>query len=355
MSSGLYLRPTGLLYGEDGSQAIASGVAGPLAGGSIAFSAGEIVEGHAPNARRRAVSYPDLAGSAEPELRGLVERIEAARTMPFGWTSHRPMIMGIVNVTPDSFSDGGIFADAGEAVAHGQSLLATGADILDVGGESTRPGAEPVDYDVEVSRAMPVVEGLVASGAKVSIDTRKAEIMQRAADAGAGLINDISALSYDDRSVEVAAASGLPIVLMHAAGDPRTMQNDPRYDDVVGEIYDYLESRIRVCEAAGIDRRRLIADPGIGFGKTVEHNLDLLRHFSVFHGLGVPLLIGVSRKGFIGAVSGEKDARKRIPGSIASALTTVAQGAQMLRVHDVAETAQAIAVWGRLHEGNNTV
>ena len=355
MPSDLYLRPTGLLYGEDGLQAVASGVAGPLAGGSIAYSAGEIVEGHAPKARRQAVSYPDLAGSAEPALRELVDRIEAPRSMPFGWTSRRPVIMGIVNVTPDSFSDGGIFDNAEEAIAHGKTLLAAGADILDVGGESTRPGAEPVDFDVEVSRAMPVVEGLVASGARVSIDTRKAEIMRRTADAGAGLINDISALSYDERSVDVAAESGLPVVLMHAAGDPRAMQNDPRYDDVVGEIYDYLAGRIQVCEAAGIDRNRLIADPGIGFGKTVDHNLDLLRHFSVFHGLGVPLLIGVSRKGFIGAISGEKDARKRISGSIASALTTVAQGAQLLRVHDVAETAQAVAVWERLHEGNNTV
>ena len=355
MSSGLYLRPTGLLYGDDASQAIASGAAGPLAGGPIAFSAGEILEGHAPQARRRTVSYPDLAGSAEPELRGLVGRVETPRTMPFGWASRCPMIMGIVNVTPDSFSDGGAFADAGEAIARGQSLLAAGADILDVGGESTRPGAEPVDCDAEVARAMPVVEELAASGARVSIDTRKAGIMQRAADAGAGLINDISALSYDDRSVDVAAASGLPVVLMHAGGDPATMQNDPRYDDVVGEIYDYLESRIRVCETVGIDRNRLIADPGIGFGKTVEHNLDLLRRLGVFHGLGVPLLVGVSRKGFIGAVSGEKDARKRIPGSIAGALAAVAQGAQLLRVHDVAETAQAIAVWRRLHEGDIAV
>ena len=349
MASRVYLRPAGFLYGEDGDAAIAAGVAGRLAGGAIAYAACEIIEGHAPGISRRAISYADLAASDQADLKELKERIEARRSMPFGWQSARPMIMGIVNVTPDSFSDGGIFSDADEAIAHGEELLASGANILDVGGESTRPGAEPVPLDEEMRRAMPVIEGLVAKGAAVSVDTRKAPVMRAAADAGAGMINDITALTHDPDSLEVAAQSGLPVVLMHAAGDPRTMQNDPQYNDVVAEIYDYLSDRIAACEAAGIARDRLVADPGIGFGKTAQHNLDLLREFSVFHGLGVPLLIGVSRKGFIGAVSGELDAKRRIPGSIAAALTTVAQGVQAIRVHDVAQTAQAISVWGALH------
>lgn len=349
MASSVYLRPTGLLYGQDAAAAVASGAAGRLAGGAIAYAACEIVEGRLPRVRRHVLSYPALAATNEGAIKDLRERIEARRTMPFGWESARPMIMGIVNVTPDSFSDDGIFSDAREAVSHGRTLLAAGANILDVGGESTRPGAEPVPLDEESRRVMPVIEGLVANGAAVSVDTRKAQVMQMAADAGAGMINDITALTYDGDSLPVAAKSRLPVVLMHAAGDPRTMQNDPCYDDVVADIYDYLAARIADCEAAGIAREKLIADPGIGFGKTVQHNLDLLRRFSVFHGLGVPLLIGVSRKGFIGAVSGESDARLRIPGSIAAALTTVAQGVHAIRVHDVAQTAQAISVWDALH------
>ena len=354
MASSVYLRPTGFLYGQDGGAAIAAGAAGRLAGGAIAYAACEIVEGHAPEAQRHSFSYADLAAINDTDIKGLKERVEAQRTMPFGWRSARPMIMGIVNVTPDSFSDGGIFSDADEAISHGEALLASGANILDVGGESTRPGAEPVPLDEEMRRAMPVIEGLVAKGAAVSVDTRKAPVMRAAADAGAGMINDITALTHDPDSLATAAQSNLPVVLMHAAGDPRTMQNEPHYDDVVAEIYDYLAERIATCEAAGIAHDRLVADPGIGFGKTVQHNLDLLREFSVFHGLGVPLLIGVSRKGFIGAVSGELDAKRRIPGSIAAALTTVAQGVQVIRVHDVAQTAQAISVWDALHGRGDT-
>jgi dihydropteroate synthase len=254
--------------------------------------------------------------------------------------------MGVINVTPDSFSDGGRRLDPGAAVAHGLQLEAEGADILDIGGESTRPGAEPVSLDEELRRVVPVIEALVRQvRVPVSIDTRNAEVMRRAADAGARLINDVAALGHDPDALHVAADTGLPVVLMHAKGDPRTMQLDPRYDDVVLDVYDWLEARIAACEAAGIGRERLIVDPGIGFGKTLDHNVALLASLSIFHGLGCPILLGASRKSFIGRLSGGVPAPERVPGSIAAALAGVAQGVQIVRVHDVAATRQALAVW----------
>jgi dihydropteroate synthase len=253
--------------------------------------------------------------------------------------------MGVVNVTPDSFSDGGLLAGPEDAIAHALGLAREGADILDIGGESTRPDSDPVSEDEEAARVLPVIEGLKDAGPLISVDTRKSAIMKKAASAGAHILNDVSALTHDPNSLKVAAESGLPVVLMHAQGDPKTMQEDPVYANVLLEVYDTLSARIAACDAAGIDRSRIIADPGIGFGKTLQHNLELLRGLSLFHGLGVALLLGASRKRFIGTLSDEPDPRVREPGSIAAALAGIAQGVQLVRVHDVAATRQALSVW----------
>jgi dihydropteroate synthase len=311
----------------------------------LRFAAAEIAEREGAAARRRLVSAVELTqGSAE--LSPLLQRIHEPRPPIAGLAMDRPRLMGIVNVTPDSFSDGGRWFDPEAAIAHGVQLEAEGADILDIGGESTRPGAEPIGLDEELRRVIPVIAALAGKvRAPLSIDTRNAEVMRRAVDAGARIINDVAALGHDPAALRVAAEAGLPVVLMHAQGDPRTMQLDPRYDDVVLDVYDWLGSRIAACEAAGIPRGRIVVDPGIGFGKTVEHNLALIGHLSILHGLGCSILLGASRKSFIGRLSGGAPADRRMPGSVAAALMGAAQGAQLLRVHDVAATRQALAVW----------
>ena len=256
-----------------------------------------------------------------------------------------PAVMGIINVTPDSFSDGGDFARSAEAIEHGRAMAAAGAAFLDVGGESTRPGAETVSLDEEIRRVVPVVEALAAEGHRVSIDTRHAAVMKAAIAAGAAVINDVTALTGDPDSLAVAAASGAPVVLMHMQGEPGTMQADPRYDDPVLDIFDYLEERIAACEAAGITRQRIAVDPGIGFGKTVEHNTRLLGRLGVFLGLGCAVLLGVSRKTFIGRLSAGEPPKQRLAGSLAAALAGAREGARILRVHDVPETRQALRIW----------
>jgi dihydropteroate synthase len=258
----------------------------------------------------------------------------------------RPCIMGIVNVTPDSFSDGGSFGSVQAAIDHGLRLLDEGAGILDIGGESTRPGSDAVALDEELRRVMPVLEGLRArTEARISVDTRKAEVMRRAAAAGADILNDVSALTHDPAALETAAETGLPVMLMHAQGDPKTMNDNPRYSDVVLDVFDFLEARIEACEKAGIPKSRLVVDPGIGFGKHLHHNLAVLASMSLYHGLGVPVLLGASRKKLIGQLSNVENPRDRLPGSIAAALSSVAQGVQIVRVHDVGATRQAVSVW----------
>jgi dihydropteroate synthase len=263
----------------------------------------------------------------------------------------QPQVAGILNVTPDSFSDGGRFEDAQAAAEAGFAMAAAGAAIVDVGGESTRPGAKPVWEGDEIERAVPVVKRLAGSGTAVSIDTRKAAVMEAAIAAGAALVNDVSALTFDERSAGVVARSGRPVVLMHHQGAPETMQDSPRYDrPVLIAVYDWLEERIAAAEAAGIARERIVVDPGIGFGKTVQHNLRLLNGLALLHGLGCPVMLGVSRKRMIGALAGEAPANARLPGSLALALKGAEQGAQLLRVHDVAETVQALKVWRGLRD-----
>lgn len=271
----------------------------------------------------------------------------AALTQPrapvAGLPQDRPAIMGILNVTPDSFSDGGRHAAADVAIAAAQAMAKAGADIVDIGAESTRPGAPLVDRATEMARLAAVLPGL--SGLNWSIDTRKAAVMAQALAAGAVLINDVSALGHDPAALALVAARGCPVVLMHAQGDPQTMQAAPHYADALLDVYDWLAARIAVCVAAGIARDRILVDPGIGFGKTLAHNLALLRGLTLFHGLGVPLLLGASRKALIGRIAGDVPPEMRLPGSLALALHAAACGVHVVRVHDVAETVQALAVW----------
>jgi dihydropteroate synthase len=263
----------------------------------------------------------------------------------------QPKVAGILNVTPDSFSDGGRFESAEAAVQAGFAMAEAGAAIVDVGGESTRPGARPVWERDEIERVLPAVARLAAGGTAVSIDTRKAAVMEAALGAGAAMVNDVSALTYDERSLEAVAAAGCPVVLVHHLGAPETMQQSPSYDrPVLFAVYDWLEARIAAAEAAGVERDRIVVDPGIGFGKTVQHNLDLINGLALLHGLGCPVMLGASRKRTIGALSGEAPADVRLPGSLAFALKGVDQGAQLLRVHDVPETVQALRVWRGLRD-----
>jgi len=262
----------------------------------------------------------------------------------------QPQVMGIVNATPDSFSDGGLFADANAAAEAGADMASQGAAIIDVGGESTRPGAKPVWEGEEIERIGPIIRQLTAGGAAVSIDTRKADVMTAALEAGARLINDVSALTYDDRSANIVAAAGAPVVLMHHKGKPETMQDDPRYDDVLVEIYQWFEDRIAAAVEAGIARDKILIDPGFGFGKNVAHNLELMNGLALFHSLGCPIVVGASRKRTIGALSGEAPSDKRLGGSIAFALKAAEQGAQIVRVHDVFETVQALRIWRGLRD-----
>ncbi|HET9678002.1 MAG TPA: dihydropteroate synthase [Solirubrobacterales bacterium] len=252
-------------------------------------------------------------------------------------------LMGVVNVTPDSFSDGGLYLDPGAAVAHGRELAEAGAEILDVGGESTRPGADPVSEGEELRRVVPVIRGLSGSQSRISVDTSKAEVAAAALDAGAEIVNDVTALRGDAEMAGLCAERGATVVLMHMLGAPRTMQDDPRYGDVVEDVKAFLAERLAAAVAAGIEEDRVWLDPGIGFGKTAAHNMELLRRLSELRELGRPLVIGTSRKSFIGKVDGSA-ADQRLGGTIASSVLAAAEGAEVLRVHDVAEVRQALAV-----------
>lgn len=328
-----YITPRALCRGEAARQLIAAGRAHALCGDALAFAAAEIttVEGGAHTAA--------VAGKIPDDV---LKALAAPRTFA-GLGLDRPRIMGIVNVTPDSFADGGRHATTEAAIAHGVSLAEEGADILDIGGESTRPGAAPVSIDEEQRRVLPVVTALANRGLKVSIDTRNAATMEAALTAGAAIVNDVTALS-DPGALAVVTKSGAPVVLMHMKGEPRTMQKDPRYDWAPGDIYDFLGSRVRACRAAGIGGDRIAIDPGIGFGQNDLHIAQVLDHLAMLHGLGHPIVFGASRKSFIGRWSAGEGAEDRLAGSLAVAIHAASQGAQILRVHDVRETRQALAI-----------
>ena len=261
-----------------------------------------------------------------------------------GLSLDKPRLFGVINVTPDSFSDGGEALALSEALKRGRAMLDDGADILDVGGESTRPGAVPVSAEEERARVVPVVKGLSEMGALVSIDTRRAEVMAAAIDAGAGIVNDVTALTGDQDSLGLVADRGVAVVLMHMQGEPGSMQENPQYENAAEDVFGTLKARFEACEEAGIRRHRIAVDPGIGFGKTVDHNLEILNRLDIYRGLGLPVLLGVSRKSFIAKLSRGEAPKDRVPGSLAAVLAAWAQGVRMFRVHDVAETRQALAV-----------
>lgn len=259
-----------------------------------------------------------------------------------------PIIMGVVNVTPDSFSDGGKFINKNNAIDHGLMLLEQGAHILDIGGESSRPGALAVDPEEEIARIIPVIKGLRDKAKYISVDTRNAKTMRAALDAGANIINDISALTHDSESINVVAEAKCPVILMHMQGAPDTMQENPNYNNVIEEIFAYHKSRIDILETNGIEKEKIMIDPGIGFGKTLEHNLLILRNIKEFHALGCVLLLGTSRKSFIAKLDDNAPAHLRLGGSLSSVLWGLEQGVQMFRVHDVQETVQAFKMWSSI-------
>lgn len=356
---GVLLAPTGLLRGAAAESALAAGHAAPLAGGPVAFSAAMLFlrrHSDAPWAVHGAelATLQRWAARQGPTLQAILSaalaRLSAPRAAFAGLPLDRTRIMGIVNCTPDSFSDGGDAFRADDAVTAGLSMLQAGADLIDVGGESTRPGADPVSPEEELRRVLPVVRALADRGARVSIDTRRASVMEAALSHGASVVNDVTALTHDPEALHVVTRQRAPVILMHMQGEPSTMQVNPTYDRAAADVYGWLASRVAICQANGIPPERLCVDPGIGFGKTLAHNLDLMAHLALFHGLGCAVLMGASRKSLIARATGRVDAtgrpmddpKDRLGGSLAAALAAAAQGVHFVRVHDVAETAQAL-------------
>lgn len=344
----LHLRPIQFVdtpVGRDGDVA-------RLAGGMLWFSAYEVIE----DDRRRTVAIADLDALLTDERAATLHAAITAPRAPLvlGERTLRfdqPSVAGILNVTPDSFSDGGtLHEDPAAAASAGVALAAAGAALIDLGGESTRPGAATVWEGDEIGRVVPVIERLARSGTLVSIDTRKAAVMEAALGAGAAIVNDVSALLWDDRALEVVAKAGCPVVLMHSPEPSKGPHGGAGYQDVLVEVFDWLEDRIAAVVAGGVDRARIIVDPGIGFGKSLSDNLALINGLALFHGLGCPILLGASRKRMIGALSNEAPVGERLGGSIALVMAGIAAGVQMLRVHDVAETVQAVRVWRGLRD-----
>ena len=351
MSRTRYAIPAGLLQGRQARLAVAEGRAAPLAGLPVAFTHVEIAERPPAGGGSRSSLVTLDAARAHGDVGPLLDAISAPRSLA-GFDLSQPLVMGVVNVTPDSFSDGGRHGSTEAAVAHGLKLAAEGAGILDVGGESTRPGSDPVPLQEELDRVLPVIERLSReTPVPVSVDTRKGAVMTAAAALGARLLNDVSALTFDPASFAAARDSGLPVCVMHARGDPKTMQDNPLYDDAALDVFDALAARIAACEAGGLAPARLIADPGIGFGKTFRHNMEIIDRAALYHGLGLPVLFGASRKGMIGTLTGERSAAARGAGSVGIALAAALRGAHVIRVHDVRDTVHALKVFLGSAEG----
>ncbi|WP_097280391.1 dihydropteroate synthase [Caenispirillum bisanense] len=350
----VYLAPAGLATGAAARALVGGGRGRPLAGRTdLAFGlVAVLVRRDGGGASLTVVDEPTLTAwgrdcgeGVAAHVAATLDRLAAARPDFAGLPMDRPHIMGILNVTPDSFSDGGDRFDPAVAIAAGTAMLEAGATILDVGGESTRPGALAVPPEEEIRRVVPVVRALAERGACVSIDTRNAATMAAAVAAGARIVNDVTALTWDAEALPTVARLRVPVVLMHIQGEPQTMQQAPVYDVAPLDVADWLAERVAAAEAAGVARENLCLDPGIGFGKTVDHNLEVLAWSGLLHGFGLPLLLGVSRKSFIGRLSAQEPPKERLPGTIAADQAGLDRGFQILRVHDVAEARQACALW----------
>jgi dihydropteroate synthase len=335
------IEPLGLIDGPAAADCDAAGLALPLAGGPAAFTLARLIE---PGSDDRVVAAHAVPG----ELQTALQPVVRAPAPWGGLTAPWPWVMGVLNVTPDSFSDGGLHLDPERAIAAGLRMSEAGADLIDVGGESTRPGAEPVPPEAERARILPVIRALVAAGVVVSVDTRNAETMAAAHEAGARIVNDVSALRYDPAAAATVARLGCPVILMHMRGVPATMMQLTQYRDVAVDVTRELAESVAAAEAAGIASDRIAIDPGFGFAKGAGQNEALLRRLPLLLNLGRVILVGLSRKGVIGQLSGEDDRRQRMPGSVAAALYAASRGAAMIRVHDVAETVQAKRVWHAL-------
>ncbi|MBT5050208.1 MAG: dihydropteroate synthase [Rhodospirillaceae bacterium] len=357
-STPVLLRPLGLLSGAIATQAIATGRARALAGGPLAFTqieiflasdGGEEVEmvmASISEVEEWAVSEGESVTAA---VAAQIQALSVPRGSFAGLDMNQPRIMGVINVTPDSFYDGGRLSTSDAAVDHGHALIAAGADILDIGGESTRPGSDAVTEAAELDRILPVIDRLAGTGAVISVDTRRPAVMREACAAGATIINDICALT-EPGALEAAAETGAAVMLMHMQGAPASMQEAPSYDHAPYETAQFLSRRIKTCEAAGMETSMIAVDPGIGFGKTLAHNLEILEALPLYHALGCALALGVSRKSFIGAITGIDDSDDRLPGTLAAVGHGAAQGVQIHRVHDVAEAQQAVAVMRAIAE-----
>lgn len=348
------LAPGAFIFGAQAERLIARNEALPLAGDHrIGFSAVIVYQRDADGRVQRSIMSPaELAQqisqggkSMQAHIAGQLQALSRPRTSFAGLpiTPGRPLVMGIVNVTPDSFSDGGDFVDTDKAIDHGRRLLEAGADILDIGGESTRPGSDPLDPAEERHRIIPVIRALAETGAVLSVDTRNASTMEAALVAGTRIINDITALR-DPAALSAAVQHQAAVILMHMLGEPKSMQEAPSYNDAPLEVYEWLAERVAACRAAGIPGSDICVDPGLGFGKNVDHNAALVAEAGLLLGLDVSVLIAGSRKRFIGAIAGIDDPKARLPGSLSVALRAAREGAQMVRVHDVAETVQALKV-----------
>ena len=346
----LYLRPLELEGSRHGGTI-------PLEGGPLRFGAceawfrepGRIRVARLPVAGLREWAVAEGA-AVEIRIARLLDNLCAPRPPFAGLALDRPRLMGVINATPDSFSEAGAQRAPEAAIAHGRALLAAGADMLDVGGESTRPGAEPVAEAEELERVLPVIRALGREPAPVSVDTRRAAVMRAAIEAGAVVVNDVSALTADPDSLAAVADADVPVVLMHMRGEPATMARAARYDNVLLDVYDHLEARVAACRAAGMGLGRIAIDPGFGFAKTAADNAAVLRGLAIFHGIGCALVVGVSRKGLVRAVRRAAPPAHRLAASIAAAVAALDRGARILRVHDVAESAQAVAVWRAIHD-----
>ena len=354
-AAGLALQPTGLSTGAAAARAVAAGSARPLAGGPVAFSACVVTLAAGRRLLRAMAGLAEIvdwaAGGGAPLARAVGDRLDrlASARPPFaGLSLDRARLIGVVNATPDSFSDGGDRLAPRDAIAAGRALAEAGADLIDVGGESTRPGAAPVDAAVECDRLLPVIEALASDGIAVSVDTRRAEVMAAAIEAGAVVVNDVSAFSFHPASAGTVAAGRAGAILMHMQGEPATMQDAPAYGDAPYEVFRCLDARAAAARHAGIPAGSVAVDPGIGFGKNDDHNAAILAAIGLLHATGCPVVLGASRKSFIARLSRGEPPKARLAGSIAAASAAALQGVQLHRVHDVAETRQSLAVLARI-------
>ena len=347
----IYIRPTNIVFGQKANYFVQAGTAKSLCGlEDVGFLSVEILKRQTDGNTVEEYSVLELEGlDFRNEIESDLNKITSKRNNIYNLNFKNPILMGVLNVTPDSFSDGGKYNTTFRALDHVKSMIDFGAHIIDVGGESTRPGAKSVSEQDEITRVSETIQLIKKKypNQLISLDTRKSKVMQHGLSIGVDMLNDVSALDFDPQSYQVIKDSGKPIVLNHSQGIPEDMQNNPTYENVLLDIFDYFENKIKFLKDNGIKDEQIIIDPGIGFGKTLEHNLEIISKISLFHSLGYPIMVGPSRKSFIGKIMGEKDNPQRLGGTIASVLYSYLQGIQLFRVHDIQETSEALKVYSQ--------